>query len=65
MTKQIIFELRPSSIHGVGVFTTGKITKGTKLPLFEEEDHTFLHEENVVHTNYTVESACKILNTFS
>ncbi|MFA5011955.1 MAG: SET domain-containing protein [Ignavibacteria bacterium] len=51
MTNQIIFELRPSSIHGVGVFSTGKIKKGTKLPLFEEEDHTFLHESNVIHTN--------------
>ncbi|MFA6242688.1 MAG: SET domain-containing protein [Candidatus Hydrogenedentales bacterium] len=30
--------LKPSRIHGVGVFTTAAIRKGTKLPLFERGD---------------------------
>ncbi len=51
MNKQLIFELRPSEIHGVGVFSTCRIKKGTVLPLFEEEDHSFLHESKLKHTN--------------
>ncbi len=35
----------------MGVFSTSKIPKGTKLPLFADEDHTFVHESKIKHTN--------------
>ncbi|MEZ4823846.1 MAG: hypothetical protein R2942_16150 [Ignavibacteria bacterium] len=40
----MILELRPSGIHGVGVFTYKKIIKGTKISLFEEDDYRYIKE---------------------
>lgn len=38
----MIFELRASKIHGVGVFAAEKIKKGIFLPLFEDGDFRFI-----------------------
>jgi SET domain-containing protein len=40
MTDQFSFVLRPSSIGGIGVFTTHKIKKGTILKLFNTREKT-------------------------
>ena len=46
----MIFQLKPSTIHGVGVFATEDITTGTHLPLFDEEDHRFIEYHEVKKT---------------
>ncbi|MDQ3020849.1 MAG: SET domain-containing protein [Bacteroidota bacterium] len=43
----MIFELRASPIHGVGVFAMAKIKKGVMLPLFEEDDYRFIHPDQI------------------
>ncbi|MEO6696286.1 MAG: SET domain-containing protein [Ignavibacteria bacterium] len=43
----MIFELRPSKIHGVGVFAFQKIKKGTLLPLFEKGDSRFIKLDKI------------------
>lgn len=45
--KKIIFELKPSSIHGVGVFASQSIKKGEQLPLFEYDDHRFIPKSRI------------------
>ena len=37
----MIFQLKPSDVHGVGVFATADIKKDAHLPLFEDDDHRF------------------------
>lgn len=46
----MIFELRASAIHGVGVFTLVRIKKGTALKLFEEDDFRFIKKSNLKKT---------------
>lgn len=43
----MIFELRASKIHGVGVFALSKIKKGSVLPLFEKGDSRFLQMNQI------------------
>jgi SET domain-containing protein len=50
----MIFELRASLIHGVGVFTLVKIKKGTALPLFEDDDFRFIQTSQVKKTGLPV-----------
>jgi uncharacterized protein len=45
--KKIIFELKPSLIHGIGVFATANIPKRILLPLFEDNDHRFIPKDKV------------------
>ncbi|HMS33346.1 MAG TPA: SET domain-containing protein [Ignavibacteria bacterium] len=46
----MIFELRASAIHGVGVFTLVKIKKGSALILFEEDDFRFIKKSQIRKT---------------
>lgn len=41
-TSEFSFVLAPSKIHGIGVFATHNIKKGTKLRLFSEEDPRYI-----------------------
>ena len=41
------FQLRPSKVHGVGVFALKKIKKGTSLDLFAEEDYRYINKTEV------------------
>ena len=34
--------LRPSPVHGIGVFTTAAISRGARLPLWEGDDWRFV-----------------------
>lgn len=46
----MILELRPSGIHGVGVFTYKKISKGLIIPLFEEDDYRYIKRSQIKKT---------------
>ncbi len=43
----MLFELRASRIHGVGVFAAEKIKKGIFLPLFEDNDFRFIQSNQI------------------
>lgn len=60
--KPIVFILRPSTIHGVGVFTVRDIPSGTVLDLFDDEEALFVkindvtdEEEKIAVEKYGVE----------
>ena len=61
----MIFELRASLIHGVGVFTLVKIKKGTELPLFEDDDFRFIHTSQVKKTGLPAKLIRKYSISFS
>ncbi|MBS1493180.1 MAG: SET domain-containing protein-lysine N-methyltransferase [Bacteroidetes bacterium] len=48
----MVFELRPSTIHGVGVFAVIDIKKDTPLELFEPEDDNFIPFEHVPNSKF-------------
>ena len=50
MEQKAIFELKPSSIHGVGVFAVTDIKQGTLLELFDEDDYNYIPFEDVEKT---------------
>jgi len=52
--KNMIFELRASKIHGVGVFAYQNIAKGVLLPLFEENDYRFIKTAQIVKTGLPI-----------
>ncbi|CAN5493871.1 hypothetical protein BH10BAC5_BH10BAC5_18140 [soil metagenome] len=41
------FQLKVSTIHGVGVFALTKFKKGESLELFEKEDYRFIKSEDI------------------
>ncbi len=43
----MIFELRASKIHGVGVFAAEKIKKGILMSLFEKDDFRFIRVDQI------------------
>src|SRR5262249_35721134 len=45
MSNEQMFSLRPSSIHGIGVFAVKPIKKGQHLPLFAEDEEIILTKQ--------------------
>jgi SET domain-containing protein len=45
--KLITFELKQSKVHGVGVFSTEYIKRGTKLPLFDDEEPRYIKFKDI------------------